>query len=299
MTGRKDKNKIKYQCSSYNTARCAGEEGSCGFYTIEHEKAFNLIKEELESRGIQFDQLKNKKVKRKDLLKRMRSKMLDRDSVQSDLHDEIEAGLEALFQYAEGTGDYSSEELQYMLKPTRNLLRIGRFMSREREKGLFNKIRTLVSDFEMTDLKRADERYRGLDARLKEMTTCCLELPSRARKIAHLEIRSLELQMDRLEMRRRTPLRKLCSIHSNVIGEISHSLDALQTEFDGAGDRQKGESLKRVLDKVLLFWSAEWHKAESKPTRQRKTQRPGRNKYRLDYDKIKFEFSGLDLVGSW
>jgi hypothetical protein len=63
--------------------------------------------------------------------------------------------------------------------------------------------------------------------------------------------------------------------------------------------REKGEALRRLFKKVTLFWEKRFHPALKKPTRPRKTSRPGRYSYYLQRDRIRWALATSDLENSW
>ena len=57
--------------------------------------------------------------------------------------------------------------------------------------------------------------------------------------------------------------------------------------------------MRRLFDKVMLRWERKFHPASPKPTRPRKTGRPGRYSYTLKRDEIEWALAPSDLDNSW
>ena len=68
---------------------------------------------------------------------------------------------------------------------------------------------------------------------------------------------------------------------------------------DVAALLEKGEALRRFFERVTLYWDKTFHPASQRPTRKRKTNRPGRNRYALNLERISWGFATSELNAYW
>jgi hypothetical protein len=73
----------------------------------------------------------------------------------------------------------------------------------------------------------------------------------------------------------------------------------ISNEWPTLEAREKGEAMRRLFTTVTLFWDRKFRPASAKPTRPRKTDRPGRYRYTLQTDRIVWAFAKCDLANSW
>src|SRR5262249_26301837 len=91
------------------------------------------------------------------------------------------------------------------------------------------------------------------------------------------------------------PIRERLETDAAEFKERDSERERLLDEWNTVDGREKGAVLRRLIKSVKLFWKQTWHPAEAKPSRPRRTDRPGRNKYELETDKIQWEFLQSDL----
>jgi hypothetical protein len=112
------------------------------------------------------------------------------------------------------------------------------------------------------------------------------------------EIKRLEAERDRWQ-RRAVPLEErflaIMAAEAERQGERQRLLD----EWPSLEAREKGESFRRLFKTVTLYWRKVYHPASARPTRPRKTNRPGRNSYHLDRGRIEWAYPVSDLGDTW
>lgn len=64
----------------------------------------------------------------------------------------------------------------------------------------------------------------------------------------------------------------------------------IEEELPKLEGRHRGEAFRRIFKTVTLYWKRSYHAALEKPARPRKTERPGRFSYDLEWDRIEWEF---------
>jgi hypothetical protein len=64
-------------------------------------------------------------------------------------------------------------------------------------------------------------------------------------------------------------------------------------------NREKGESLRQIFKTVTLRWERTFHPSSKRPTRPRKTKRPGRYSYELKNEATKWEIAISNLDKPW
>ena len=72
--------------------------------------------------------------------------------------------------------------------------------------------------------------------------------------------------------------------------------ERLVAEWPKLESRERGEALRRMFRTVTLYWDRAFHPAETKPSRRRKTDRPGRYRYTLRPDRIEWHLGATDSV---
>lgn len=116
----------------------------------------------------------------------------------------------------------------------------------------------------------------------------------------------MEGEIDRLE----DAIRKTKSRTVRLSVRIEQSLKAdnrrrderrhIGLELPKLDGRERGEAFRRIFKSVTLFWKRSFHAALEKPARPRKTERPGRYSYDLEWDRIEWEFTdSADSETAW
>jgi hypothetical protein len=80
--------------------------------------------------------------------------------------------------------------------------------------------------------------------------------------------------------------------------ELREERERLLAEWPEMEGRARGEAFRQVFGSVTLHWDRKFHPASAKPTRPRKTNRPGRYSYALRRDRIEWGVAGLDTARS-
>jgi hypothetical protein len=80
--------------------------------------------------------------------------------------------------------------------------------------------------------------------------------------------------------------------------ERREARDKVLADWPSLNAREKGEALRQLFQTVKLYWNKKFNQSEAKPSRPRKTDRPGRFKYTLDAQRIEWGFGENILSGS-
>jgi hypothetical protein len=112
------------------------------------------------------------------------------------------------------------------------------------------------------------------------------------------DLEKLEAQLKEWEGRT-VPLSERLKVLANAEQERKAERKKLLAEWPAMESREKGEALRQLFKTVTLFWEKTFHPAMAKPTRPRKTDRPGRWSYRLERDRIGWAFAASDLENTW
>jgi hypothetical protein len=112
------------------------------------------------------------------------------------------------------------------------------------------------------------------------------------------EIERLEGEIREWEPRTVPLSRRLEGLYA-AEAERQADRERLLADWPALEHRAKGEAMRRLFNRVTLFWDKEFRPASSKPTRPRRTNRPGRYRYTLRRDRIVWDLATSDLGTSW
>lgn len=281
MTGRMEglpgHKKPIYVCSSYIVGRTNGQETECGYHRISHDDAERMLLAKIEELGLEYDQSKSEAARGSvdRLLERLDSQ--DREASEK-LQQFLTEGVQAFSAYMQETLG-SSPSARVRLKKDIPALR------KSVEKA--EKTAMLKAQAKLTELKEEHANYTRSWAKASELQQSVLKS----------DIDALEAQISEWQ-ERATPLRdRFGAIFAEDTARHAER-SQLKSEWPSLDAREKGESLRRLFERVTLRWDRQFIPSAKKPARERKTDRKGRFRYTLNSRDIGWELHTSNLSRS-
>lgn len=154
-----------------------------------------------------------------------------------------------------------------------------------------------VDEVEATAVEQAKQRLDTLNEEHKTLTISWAKATETMQKALKEEIERLEKEIAIWNPRTQPISQRLKALYDEDYARVLERR-RLKKEWPSLESREKGGAIRRLFQKVTLFWNREFRPSKPNPTQPRKTNRPGRNKFTLEYDKIQWEFSDTDLISS-
>ncbi|ADB16920.1 Recombinase [Pirellula staleyi DSM 6068] len=303
MTGRTDPKtkKVLYVCSSYVNSRVNGTEMKCGFNTIAHDYAEQLLLNKLKEMGV-GSKVSEGTMIRGGLDERL-AQLGHADEESSKLWSQyFSEGLKAFAVYiTESFPDLDDyKEIQRLKKLAASFYfkeDVDCFSFARLPIKNIRQLREAIIAAEGTIVGKAMEKLSKLKREHEYCTEKWLRMTELQEPIIRRKIDRLESQIEEWEPRT-VSLSKRLKILCEAETERQAERDKLIDEWPRLQARERGEALRQIFNTVKLFWNREFHAAREIPDRPRKTDRPGRFKYTLDCARIEWGFATTDLNGS-
>ncbi len=298
MTGRTEthpgtgEKTVIYVCSQYVAGRCNGHTVECGYQRITHAEAERLLLAKIEEMGIEFKTLASTQA-RDSIQRRLALLGSEHEGAAQKWHDWITEGVNAFADHLNESGQQNQwPEIRKMKRAAYDFYCDG--PSEQVNKKLAN-LQKLITAAEQRSVRIAKEKVRQLT---DELTATTLSWA----KASEFQQTILKPEMDRMEAEigvwkpRTVPLAdRLESLHRTVAARVEEREELIR-ELPNLTARERGEAFRRVFDRVTLFWDRQFCPARSE---NRKTDRPGRNKFTLREDRIQWGFTPCEILGSW
>jgi hypothetical protein len=299
LTSRREQRGAVYVCSSYSNAHSSGQVKQCGFQAITHAAAEKLIFDKLKEMEIAFDQLAGNTARAG--LNSQFAALYDASEENTErMRTIVEEGTGAILAHFKANYDLSAKELRAVRRAS------GQFLEWDGKLDGFHRaqlpvelteFKAAIEQAEQLAVAKATAKVERLKAELKEFTDFQRNANPMQQELMKPEADALVAQIDVWEAKCR-PIRARVRELWQRYGNIREQNALLMKEWSGTDERVKGETLKRIIRKVVLYWDKVWHEAEATPGRERKTERPGRWRYTLDETRITWDFHGCDSFGS-
>jgi hypothetical protein len=318
--------RVVYCCSTYVRGRICGLDTGCGYHRIRHEDAERLLLEKVRELNLPFDAEASTGA-RANLDARLERLGIEGEEASERWAGWVEDGVQALLAYLKENYPMRPASLTRLEKTARSLyshgwltfdqiaglpadpaaaLPTGADVKKLREAGrvlpaenraALEKFKEALADAERWAVEEAGRKLAELRQEHRTLTLTWAKATEAMQGVLKAEIERLEADIREWEPRT-VPL-------SEKIGELHAAEEArkaerekLLAEWPALEGREKGEALRRLFDTVTLFWDKQFHPASKKPTRPRKTNRPGRWSYTLKRDAVQWAFASSDLVSS-
>ncbi len=289
---------VVYVCSSYSAGMSNGHSSPCGYQRITHEQAEQLLLDKINEQNLAFDSTASEDA-RASLAQRLANLGHEDEASREKWWGWLREGVGALLDYLKESG-IDDQKLRKLEKRAMFFYRWGKLTADQ-----FADLPVALADFkaavqevEEIEVERARQKVAELTEEHKTYTKAWA-------KASDLQQGVLKEEIDRLEQEilawkpRTMSLTLRLNILTAAEAERQAERQKLLAEWPALECREKGEALRRLFSKVTLFWDRQFCPASKKPTRPRKTSRPGRYSYTLQTDRIQWAFAASDLENSW
>lgn len=287
-----------YVCSTYVNSKSSGVDSPCGYHAIRHDDAEQLLLNKIKELDLQYSSAASEQLK-SDLQRRLTELgQANKESVEQ-WENALEDGIAALLQYLRQSLGVKAKVLG-RLEAMANRLYIGMKMKStwfaELPLNLIQ-FKQAVHDAERLAVEAATKELAELTEKHSTYTLARARASEMEQEVLRKEIDRLEVAINECKPRTMPLSQRLQSLFDAECGRQDERKKLL-ADLPDMENREKGEALRALFEKVTLYWKAEFRPAQKKPDRPRKTDRKGRNRYHLLHDKIEWAFTPSNLVGS-
>lgn len=296
MVGRTEKNgTVVYLCGSYVNAHTIGNPHECGFHSIKHEYAEGLLLAKAAELGIPVTVPEGIETP-KSVNLRLENLQDASDEAVEELADAIKDGTQALIKYFREHYDLTAKELSSIKRCAAEFYNVGDLTRRYREllPVDFRDFKKAIDDCERRAIKMAAKHFQQLKDQHTKLVIAKALASDREKVVLAHQVESIEAELDKWEPRMLPLIDKIQAIHDADDARLKQYSDLL-VDWPNMEARAKGEALRRIFDKVHLFWDKQWHPSEEKPSRPRTTDRDGRWSYTLKVEQIEWGLKDIDL----
>ena len=293
--------RVVYVCASYVTGRCNGHPSPCGYHRISHADAEALLLGKVRELNLPLDLAASDGV-RSNLQARLERIGRDDEESNEQWHRWLTEGIDALADYLSET-DPRLADYPAILK-VRKVAFYWFLGDLEGEpdghrpiaaiKLCVRQVREAVQEAERTAVDQAKARVAELRAEHATYTKNWAKATDEMQGVLKAEIDRLEASIREWEPRM-VPLSERFNALYAAEAEREVERKKLLAEWPALEKRERGEAMRRLFKTVTLFWNKTFHPALAKPTRPRRTERPGRWSYSLKRDGVQWSFAASDL----
>ena len=307
MTGRTDTDyrtkakTVHYVCSSYLRGKESGIETSCGYHRINHDVAEKMLLDKIAQLSLEFDESSSEQIRANVENQIAR---LDHNEFEAldQMNEWVEQGVESLLAYMKQSFKLNAAKLEAVEKAARRHYK-GRAepVSRGKAKSelpiSLAELKATIKEAEAAEVESATTRIAELKEDLGRYTRNWNKADDAMQAILKEDIDQIQAQMKEWEQRT-IPLAQRLAKLSDEDEQRHEDRAKLVKEWPNLDAREKGEALRRLFKTVTLFWDREFKERSNRPTRELKTDRPGRYSYTLQTSKIVWELGTLHLKGA-
>ena len=301
MSGRTESDgKVNYVCSSYVMGRSNGYEAECGYQSISHDAAEQLLLDKLKEINMQVDTAESDQV-RSSILNRIEGIEIEDELADREWNKIVEDGSNSLLAYLREEYELNTKTLNSLRKSLRLFYQLGKKLPKQQKEDLpiaFAEFRRAIKKAERIAVEQAKAKLAELRERHERITDKWIDATDMQQEVLQKRIDEVEEQIKTWEPRTQSITARLHAIlHAD--DDRAEERQKLIEEWPKLDGQEKGEALRRVFNTVRLFWDKKFHAARVNPDKPRKTDRPGRYSYTLDYDRIEWEIEDSKVVGTW
>jgi DNA invertase Pin-like site-specific DNA recombinase len=300
-TDRKTRKKtIVYLCPSYVAGRCNGHPAECGYQRITHEDAERLLFDKLAELDIEFEESWSVGA-RENIESRLQKLAVEDDEQQQKFQQLMGEGIDALVDLLIESNPEAGEWPQ--IKSIRRLSfnfywqsyddMPDDHMVSERFRLTVGQLRKAVKSAEQAAAEAASEKLGKLKEEHAALTRTWAKASDAMQEVLKADIDRLESEIEDCKWRS-VPLSKRIERLHHQAWELQRERAKLRKEWPALQKREKGEAMRRIFKTVTLFWEKTFHPASKRPSRIRKTNRPGRWSFELQKDRVSWALADFD-----
>lgn len=292
------KKKVVYVCPTYVAGRCNGHNVSCGYQRITHEEAERLLLDKIAELNLEYEGSISEHVSAS--IKGRINRLTDDDKESwKQWETWIEPGVGVLLDYLKQSCGIKGRALSGLEKLARRFY-LGAEMSEqwfEDERLAMREFREAIKEAERIAVDEAKQQVADFKREHASYTRNWGKATVDMQTVLKQEIDRLESEIHEWESRT-VPLTERVRTLMAAEVERHEERERLQAEWPTLENLAKGEALRRLFNRVTLRWTRTYRPARNKPSRPRKTNRPGRYSYTLKREEIEWSFSTPDLASS-
>ena len=294
MVGRTDKlesgDVVFYVCNSYQRGKINGTDHGCGYHRVNHDRALELIEDALAAHSVRIEELAG--ATGQDIEERIKVMFGGLKEERRKIAATIEESIDAFVKYADGPfADMSPEDR----RSARHFFEGADSLDCEDiSNEEWEELASAVTRAERAARLAASQELEQVEAKFQDATRRWALASDEQEQTFKGLCDELEGRLKELRDRAKPIEERLQAFYDAEHEQLMRIRDA-RIDLREAPGREKGEALKRVVEKVTLKWDKTWHEALANPKRKRKTDRPGRWSYELLTDAITYDFRGPDL----
>jgi hypothetical protein len=311
LTGRTEtdrttrKRTVVYVCSTYVAGRCNGHPVPCGYQRITHEVAERLLLDKIKELSLPLEETIGKGA-RENIRARLARLGHEDEESSAQFTGWLSEGIDALADYLIEQFPEAADwpNIQRLRRLALNgyldetAARPGSDVLIRNPRLTVDDLKRTVREVEEGEANAARGKIAELRAEHTQLTRAWAKATDAMQAVLKGDIERIEGEMRDWEPRT-VPLTDRLDALVAAERERQAEREKLLAEWPALEGRERGEAMRRLFDTVTLFWDKTWEPASPKPTRPRKTDRPGRFRYTLKRDEIKWSFAACDPVGSW
>lgn len=295
---------VGYVCASYKNGGQKGND-KCGYFHVKHDDIEELLMAKLKELDVEFDNLieagkltdLNERIVRllplrqPNLSKKGRARLLVK--TKSEEHRRANALVDEM---VDAFVQYAGAPFKGLTKKDRKaaVLFYESASGPEVDKKQWDNLGMAITAAEKEAVEGAKIKLAEKSELLRKYTLAKATASEMQSTIFTSECDQLEAEIRDLKPKTRPVAERLDELEAEEARQLEERKNLL-ADWTTIPQRERGEAFKRFFSKVILKWSKEWHSAEAKPKRERKTDRKGRWKYTLLSDEITWELTASEM----
>jgi hypothetical protein len=293
MTGRMENGDVVYVCSTYAQSSSAGQKQKCGYHRIRHDVAEKLLLDKIAEHELNYDDSASDAAR-----EAMRSRQANIQGEDKTAYEQwqkwLDEGLAALVSYLERHFPKLKGSEIEQLKQIADHFYFDDYnmpdWGAENSPITLAKLQAAIAAAETAAANDAADRLAKATADHARLTKLWIDA-------SELQAPIFKQQCDQLEteIKKWKPLATPLSerFKTLAIGDKlrDQQIKQLREEWPTLEALEKGEAFRRLFQTVTLLWDCEFIPASDNPTRERQTDRPGRNRYTLQLHRTGWQFS--------
>jgi hypothetical protein len=288
-------------CPTYVRGRINGHPVSCRYFRITHEAAERMLVDEAKRLNLAPDESRDEERLRGLKAKKDR---LENEEFEADLvrHDMIEEGVKTFVAFMAGQYGIDGKRLEVLRSAADDFYFWGFLHEPEQYKRhlpkAVNDFKAAIAGAEEYAISAARKELTEREKKHDRLVDDLIETETSEMIRAKLREKAAALEAEIEQLRPRTvPLSSKLHDWWQDHRERNSAMKQVLKDYKNLPGEERGAALRRIFDRVSLFWDQEWHPARTRPTRERTTKRAGRWSFTLLPEKTEWVLTS-HLTGS-
>ncbi len=291
---------VVYICSTYLRGRQNGQSVPCGYQRITHDIGESLLLARIKELNPPFDGAASLSA-RQNLQSQIARLGGEDDEGRERWWTWLCGGVDALLTYLRDDCGLSGPALRTIECAAKEFYRLGGKLTYRYRGALpmaVAEFRNRVIEAENLVVSKAKCRIAEFQQEHRAITLNWAKATDDMQVVLKQEIKRLEDAIRDLEPHTLPLSERFQRLYSMDLARDAER-KRLREEWRSIGNREKGETLRRIFRSVTLYWDRTFHPGRQNSNRPRKTSRPGRYSYTLRLDRTEWHLASTDSVKSW